>query len=76
MHTSKRRWETFIWLSFLFVLAPQRDGKRFGADLVLGVQVLLDDHEAIVLDRNEFTTVLPHLRIECSKVALPIRRFN
>src|SRR5439155_5664814 len=76
MHTLERREAKFTCLSFLLVLAPQWDGKRLGDDLVLCVQVFLLDHQAIVLDRNDFATVFPHVRIECRKVTLPIRRLN
>src|SRR5262249_51539117 len=74
LHTPKRRWERFTCLSFL--LGPKRDGKHLRDNLVLCVQVLLLDDQAVVLDRNDFAIVFPHVRIKGSKVAFPIRRLN
>src|SRR5262249_11752097 len=43
MNTPERRWERFTCLSFLFVLAPKRERKRFGDELVFRVQILFLD---------------------------------
>ena len=76
MNTPERRWERFTCLSFLLVLAPQRDRKRLGDELVLRVQILFLDHQVIILDRDDFATVFPHIRLKGSKVTLAIRRLN
>src|SRR4029434_9418252 len=75
-NTPERRWERFTCLSFLLVLAPKRERKRFGDELVLRVQILFLDDEAVILDCDDFATVLSHICFQGSKVTLAIRRLN
>src|SRR5215831_8551404 len=60
MNTPERQWER----------------KRLGDELVLRVQILFLDDEAVILDCDDFTTVLSHIGFKGSKVALAIRRLN
>src|SRR5262249_48145310 len=76
MNTPERRWERFTCLSFLLVLAPQRERKRLRDELVLRVQILFFDHEAVILDCDDFATVLAHICFLSSKVTLAIKRLN
>src|SRR5438093_8094281 len=76
MNTPERRWEKFTCLSFLLVLTPQRESKRLGDELVLRIEILFLDDEAVILDRDDFATVLSHICLKGSKVTLAIRRLN
>jgi hypothetical protein len=76
MNTPERRWERFTCLSFLLVLAPQRERKRLGDEFILRIQILFLDDEAVILDCHDFATILAHIGLKGSKVTLAIRRLN
>jgi hypothetical protein len=66
MNTPERRWERFTCLSFLLVLTPKRERERLGDELVLRIQILFLNDKAVILDCDDFATILP---IYVSRVA-------